>query len=741
LSQRYTSLRDGTPVVEIDATSGNEEHTLTSGFTPGRQYIVMRLDGSANTVTVQAENGDTLNGTTNGSVAIPPRESVTFDRLDAAWRTVGFGGAEQGSGASIADGSITANKLGADVPAALAPDIATELALGDVATLDVGTTAGTVAAGDDTRIVGAAQKSANLSDLGSAPTSRTNLGLGTSATRDVGTGTGQVAAGDDARLSDQRVPTDGSVTFTKLAGSAPAALAADPAFTDEYAPLYSDNDIRRYLDGAPNDATALVNALAAIGAGGELIIPEDVALSLGASVVSVTSRTIRGPGTITGTGTAVLTMAGTRPRAVGLTLKSDGTQVLNVAAGCTGLEVKECLIGSANGSSTPQGIQINVTGVSDGRIADNLFQHVSYGVLTNSSATDLTNLEISGNTFREVFSDPIELNHPGTAYTGAHNVRIHGNDIVADQGSSGSSGFGVGIAGAVGVTVSGNLFGYCRQQAVHIEDEAKHIVVSGNVILEPVDGIKVFGGDWITISDNEIYNPSGYGIHLVQDVSNQPTHWSIHDNGVYQAGVSGIYVNADNPHYGLLIDNRVDGSTGSNIVYRGTSTGVLYGPARVEGNISSNSGAYGMELLGHIGSHVGHNVFRGNASGDYLRQTSTPAVRVPVNCPSGEGTGTSTSNLTDWVGLIDVGDRAAGVLTVSALGSNNAGVRCQLVAQMDWDGTTLTVTPIGSEIAAGGLSALAFQVTSGRLQARVAITGADGQTVRFWGALQGTALI
>lgn len=51
------------------------------------------------------------------------------------------------------------------------------LTLGDSSSKDVGTAANTVAAGDDSRITGAAQKSSNLSDLGNASTARSNLGV------------------------------------------------------------------------------------------------------------------------------------------------------------------------------------------------------------------------------------------------------------------------------------------------------------------------------------------------------------------------------------------------------------------------------------------------------------------------------------------------------------------------------------------------------------------------------------
>lgn len=68
----------------------------------------------------------------------------------------------------------------------------TNLGLGNSATLNTGTAAGTVASGNDSRITGSAQKASNLSDLANAATARTNLGLGTAATATIGTAANQL---------------------------------------------------------------------------------------------------------------------------------------------------------------------------------------------------------------------------------------------------------------------------------------------------------------------------------------------------------------------------------------------------------------------------------------------------------------------------------------------------------------------------------------------------------------------
>jgi microcystin-dependent protein len=107
---------------------------------------------------------------------------------------------------------------------AVAATARTNLGLGGAAVLNVGTTIGTVAAGDDSRIVGAAQKASNLSDLASVATARTNLGLGTSATLNVAAAgdaaVGEVVKGNDTRLTNARTPSVHATTHSSV-GSDP----------------------------------------------------------------------------------------------------------------------------------------------------------------------------------------------------------------------------------------------------------------------------------------------------------------------------------------------------------------------------------------------------------------------------------------------------------------------------------------------------------------------------------------
>lgn len=196
-------------LAEIDAAIGNDPNFATTMTTAlaGKQAHSAALDTLATTPT-----------STFGLALLALADSP------AARAALGLGSAAlQNSAAFDAAGAA------ASAQAASQPGDATLTGLASVTTaadkLIYATGVDTFAVTDLSAFV------RTLLDDGNAATARGTLGLGGAAVLNVGTTAGTVAAGDDSRLSDTRTPTDGTVTAAKVAGSLkPSGTAAT---TDE----------------------------------------------------------------------------------------------------------------------------------------------------------------------------------------------------------------------------------------------------------------------------------------------------------------------------------------------------------------------------------------------------------------------------------------------------------------------------------------------------------------------------
>jgi hypothetical protein len=113
--------------------------------------------------------------------------------------------------------------------AVTAGQIATALGLTPAATAAFGTGVGTVAQGNDSRIVGAAQSTNNLSDLSNQATARTNLGLGGAAVLNVGTASGTVGDGGILNTAVATVATQSTQISTINTTLANTPLLTAPA--------------------------------------------------------------------------------------------------------------------------------------------------------------------------------------------------------------------------------------------------------------------------------------------------------------------------------------------------------------------------------------------------------------------------------------------------------------------------------------------------------------------------------
>lgn len=189
------------------------------------------------------------------------------------------------------------------------------------------------------------------------------------------------------------------------------------------------------------------------------------------------------------------------------------------------------------------------------------FEGGGYGFLLDQPSTG-RNVRVVNCTFRGNRSDAIELNFPRHREGKlVEDIVIAGN-VFEDTGpdpDSGTSGFGVGIAGARSVQITGNAFRRMAVQAVHVEDWAEHITITGNNMLEC--GLDHTGGNWtggvhllpgtryVTVSGNNFSN-CRFGVSGLQGNSLQ---WCTVVGNTFRNSEKGLWI-MEFPH-GIIQGN------------------------------------------------------------------------------------------------------------------------------------------------------------------------------------------
>lgn len=567
---------------------------------------------------------------------------------------------------------------------------------------------------------------------------------------------GNIDAGINRALSDGRIDTT-------INDAALSTVIADP--TSQSRPVMVDlieDSLLTYTpeqegavgDGVTNDSAALhaaANKAATFGATLLLTAPK---YSLGTNAWTLPENIrIRGNSKVEGGTTASAAVhVKSNSTIEGISVRNSGTGYrfgINVRENADNVQI----LGVTFHEGAGVGVYMNSPGISNVKIDRCRFDGHSYAILSNSGgnetdpvgAHDLRNVTITRNSFVNIQTDAIELNHPfGGSANGirstAQNFIVSGNIISQTLGSGRQGGFGVGVAGASNVTITDNIVLAARYEGIHVEDDAKNVVIANNHVVS-VSGDDAFAGISIlpsvvnvTVTGNTVENIKGVGVAGGINIgySSATVHTSrvvIANNVITNVDGAGITVSANTGGSFRIFGNDIRDVTGNGV----TISGSMRDGFAVHDNTIVNVGGHGMRLYDYSALSRPHiirdNTIINASLGDYAGTALTAGLSPVVQSRNsfvelGPTSATSTGELP----LMRLGAFAQGTVRVSAQVSGSSVNRGVYVFGIRWDGTTLTYNRQYGRVN-GTFSSGALKVVDGSLVFTAAV-GASGVSMR-----------
>lgn len=509
-----------------------------------------------------------------------------------------------------------------------------------------------------------------------------------------------------AKVLDDATSNDALTTLT--ATRSETGAVAVPVLT-KLREAISLTDFGPVGDDATDDYTALVNALSA-AAGNTLYVPAGtykIVVPNGASLTPGANTRIVGAGKgastlhiVTDDGTArtfwSITSRGVIFEDIGLHFESDATggSVDNVAFSWSAddLSFIRCFLDGSVADAGAGSLNhrthfikaADATDASGLLIRDCELTRFRLGFFkTNGATSTQQQLRFLDSHWHDFFSSFLALNTPNGSISDVH---VEGNTFENQYGASfGTTGHQIGGASIASLRVIGNRFAGVGSEAVHIEEAARDITITGNDFKNEGDGVFIIDNNisgtsatpqWITITGNSFVEggvgKTARGIELGNDGGDPPSRYVVITGNTFRAYDVGIF----------LVDTETENVYGNTIHNCNTAIRSTKASPNVHHNkiftctnglVSTNGGAWGFHTFETVTTIA--TVTNGHAS--LLGYCITKDVDIPA---SG----------TDTIQLLPAGSIIRGLFSVDFF--HDASNYISSVRNVKWDGATFTDT-------------------------------------------------